>query len=154
MCLRQKAVCARSAGGARAGSVLMLTVAGAASEAPSLSPFTATKAQTGRVEFKCKCSSRHLPGPDGNRPAPSLMGLEVIKAWSDRRVRDLSVRMRDGIPPIGVRPREDDYTNVLAFLLQAKRLAAGAEPLDPLSYRQTLARPLTVRATGSILTIG
>ena len=131
MCLRQKAVGARSAGGARPGSVLMLTVAGAASEAPSLPPFTATQAQTGRVEFKCKCSSRHLPGPDGDRPAPSLMGLEVIKAWSDRRVRDLSVRMRDGMPPVGVRPREDDHTNVLAFLLQAKRLAAGAEPLDP-----------------------
>ncbi len=62
------------------------------------------------------------------------MGLEVIKAWSDRRVRDLSVRMRDGMPPIGVRPREDDHTNVLAFLLRAKRLAAVAEPLDPLSY--------------------
>ncbi len=129
-CGRKPSAPARRAG--RAGSVLVLTVAGAASEAPSLPPFTATQAQTGRVE--CKCSSRHLPGPDGDRPAPSLMGLEVIKAWSDRRVRDLSVRMRDGMPPIGVRPREDDHTNVLAFLLRAKRLAAGAEPLDPLSY--------------------
>ena len=140
MCLQQKAVGARSAGDARAGSGLMLTVAGAASEAPP--PFTVTQAQTVQVQFKCKCSSRHLPDPDGDRPAPSLMGPEGIKAWSDHRVCGLFVRMRDGMPPTGVRPRGDAYTNILlAFLLQAKRLAAWAEALDPLSYDRLLPVP-------------
>jgi len=70
------------------------------------------------------------------------MGPEGIKAWSDRLVCGLFVRMRDGMPPIGVRPRGDPYTNILlAFLLQAKRLAAWAEALDPLSYDRLLPVP-------------
>ena len=49
-------------------------------------------------------------------------------------MRQLFVRMRDGMPPVGVHPRGDGYTNILAFLLRKNGRTAGAEPLDPLSY--------------------
>ena len=49
-------------------------------------------------------------------------------------MRDLFVRMRDGMPPIGVRPRGDAYANILAFLLRDNGRPAGVVPLDPLSY--------------------
>lgn len=60
-------------------------------------------------------------------------------------MRDLFVRMRDGMPPIGVRPRGDAYTNILAFLLRSNGRLAGGVPLDPLSYDRLTLPARTVR---------
>jgi hypothetical protein len=60
-------------------------------------------------------------------------------------VRDLFVRMRDGMPPMGVRPRGDGYANILAFLLRDNGRLAGVVPLDPLSYDRLALSAPTVR---------
>ena len=115
--------------------LLILTVTAAAAQAPSTGPsFTEAQAGAGQIEFERKCASCHLPDADGERRAPALIGPRFVSTWGDRRVRDLFVRMRDGMPPIGVRPRGDAYTNILAFLLRENGQPAGSTPLDPLSY--------------------
>ena len=44
------------------------------------------------------------------------------------------------MPPAGVRPGGESYTNILAYLLRQSGLPAGADPLDPLSYDPFLGR--------------
>ncbi|HIE94061.1 MAG TPA: cytochrome c [Acidobacteria bacterium] len=102
-----------------------------ASDSPG---FTEAQASAGQVEFARKCAPCHAPDDGGERRAPALSGPSFRDKWGDRRVRQLFVRMRDGMPPVGVRPRGDGYTNILAFLLRKNGRTAGAEPLDPLSY--------------------
>ena len=77
--------------------------------------------------------------------APPLSGLSFRSKWGDRRVRDLFVRMRDGMPPMGVRPRGNAYANILAFLLRENGRPAGVVPLDPLSYDRLALPARTVR---------
>jgi mono/diheme cytochrome c family protein len=96
--------------------------------------YTEEQSDAGRVEFERKCASCHMPDASGDRRAPALVGPGFRGRWGDRRVRDLFVRMRAGMPPIGVRPRAGGFTRILAYLLQANGLPAGPEALDPLSY--------------------
>ena len=104
------------------------------SQAPPTVSYTVGQAMAGQKEFARRCAECHLPEPDGSRLAPALAGSEFRNRWVGRRVRDLFVRMRDGMPPTGVRPRGGGYTNILAFLLQANGQRVGEAPLDPLSY--------------------
>jgi mono/diheme cytochrome c family protein len=103
-------------------------------QAPATVTYTPGQALAGQQEFARRCAECHLSQPDGSRRAPALSGAAFRSRWVDRRVRDLFVRMRDGMPPIGVRPRGEGYANILAFLLQENGQNAGARPLDPLSY--------------------
>ena len=111
-----------------------MTVVGAASQTLPRSLFTAAQATAGQVEFKRLCADSHLPDSAADNRSPALIGGRFIDTRTNRRVRD-------GTPPVGVRPRGNDYTNILAFLLQAHGLAAGTEPLDPLSYEKLWLSP-------------
>ena len=113
--------------------VLVATTAMAQPPPPNLA-FTASQAEAGHIEFEQKCASCHMPATDGQRLAPMLIGPQFLSKWGHRRARDLFVRMRDGMPPIGVRPRGDGYANILAFLLRENGGQAGSDALDPLSY--------------------
>ena len=110
------------------GSILVLTVVGAACQTLPRPLFTAAQATPGQVELERRCDDYHLPDP-GDTRAPTLTGGRFIANRTNRRVRD-------GMPPVGVRPRGNHDTNILGFLLQAHGLAAGTEPLDPLSYEK------------------
>jgi len=104
------------------------------SQTPEAVTYTSGQAMAGQQEFARRCAECHLLQPDGSRRAPALSGAAFRNRWVDLRVRDLFVRMRDGMPPIGVRPQGEGYANILAFLLQENGQNAGALPLDPLSY--------------------
>ena len=119
--------------------VVVFAVTVAASQAPSGARYTKAQADAGRVAFDRKCASCHMPDASGDRRAPALTGSRFLNRWGDRRVRDLFVRMRAGMPPIGVRPTGDAFTAIIAFLLQANGLPAGTEALDATSY-DTLTR--------------
>jgi mono/diheme cytochrome c family protein len=96
--------------------------------------FTEEQAEAGRVEFERRCASCHVRDVNGDLRAPGLIGAGFRNRWGDRRVRELFVRMRSGMPPMGVRPRGPGFTNILAYLLQANGVQVGTEALDPLSY--------------------
>lgn len=106
----------------------------AAAHVSAQGPYTAAQADAGQVEFERKCAGCHEPDARGGRRAPALSGPGFLDKWGDRRVRDLFVRMRDGMPPIGVRPRGDAFTHILAHLLRANGVPPGPAELDPLSY--------------------
>jgi len=99
-----------------------------ASDSPG---FTEAQASAGQVEFARKCAPCHAPDDGGERRAPALSGPSFRDKWGDRRVRQLFVRMRDGMPPVGVRPRGDGYTNILAFLLHRGGGATRPAQLRP-----------------------
>lgn len=107
--------------------------------------FTSEQATAGRAEFERSCAPCHAPADGAERRAPPLSGLSFRSKWGDRRVRDLFVRMRDGMPPMGVRPRGNAYANILAFLLRENGRPAGVVPLDPLSYDRLALPARTVR---------
>ena len=107
--------------------------------------FTSEQATAGRLEFERSCARCHAPADGAERRAPALSGPRFREKWGDRRVRDLFVRMRDGMPPIGVRPRGDGYASILAFLLRDNGRPAGAAPLDPLSYDRLTLQDRAVR---------
>ncbi len=96
--------------------------------------FTEEQAEAGRAQFERRCAACHMPDANGVLRAPGLVGRRFLSRWGDRRVRDLFVRMRSGMPPVGVRPRGDGFANILAYLLQANGVPTGTEVLDPLSY--------------------
>ncbi|MDE0829682.1 MAG: cytochrome c [Vicinamibacterales bacterium] len=126
--------------------LLSASVAAQQEASPSSGPvFTIEQATAGRVEFERTCAPCHAPADGAERRAPPLSGPSFRDKWGDRRVRDLFVRMRDGMPPIGVRPRGDAYTNILAFLLRSNGRLAGGVPLDPLSYDRLTLPARTVR---------
>ena len=104
------------------------------------STYTAAQADAGRLEYDRRCAECHEASDGFPRRAPALSGPGFEDRWGERRIRDLFVRMRDGMPPAGVRPRGESYTNVLAYLLRLNSVPAGATPLDPLSY-EPLLRP-------------
>lgn len=126
--------------------LLPTPVAAQQKPSPSSGPaFTSEQATAGRLEFERSCAPCHAPANGADRRAPALSGPSFRDKWGDRRVRDLFVRMRDGMPPIGVRPRGDAYANILAFLLRDNGRPAGAAPLDPLSYDRLTLRDSAVR---------
>lgn len=116
------------------GLVVLIATPAISQPPPPNLAFTAAQAEAGHIEFEHKCALCHMPDTDGRRVAPVLIGPKFLSEWGNRRVRDLFVRMRDGMPPIGVRPRGDGYANILAFLLRENGGQAGSDALDPLSY--------------------
>ncbi len=102
-------------------------------------PYTTAQANAGEIEFDRKCAECHEPLDGFPRRAPALFGADFEDRWRERPVRDLFVRMRDGMPPAGVRPTGDGFTNVLAYLLRLNGQSAGTVPLDPLSYEPLFA---------------
>jgi len=121
---------------ALAAGLLVVGVGVTAMAAQTTGPSRVTEeqAEAGRVVFERKCAACHVPDAGGVRRAPTLIGQRFLSKWGARKVRDLFVRMRNGMPPTGVRPRGDGYTNILAFLLHSNGQPAGTETLDPLSY--------------------
>ena len=105
--------------------LLILTVTAGAAQAHSPGA-SCTEAQVcaGPIEFERKCASCHLPDAEGERRALALIGPRFVSTWGDRHVCNLFVRMRDGMPPIGARPRGDAYTNIL-ILIVAVELGGG-----------------------------
>lgn len=95
--------------------------------------FSAAQAGRGEEAFRAcaYCHGRDLRGGD-DPPGPSLKGAIFQARWQDRPLLDLFDRMVETMPrdrPGTLDPQA--YADILAYLLSANGMPAGAQDLPP-----------------------
>lgn len=92
-------------------------------------PFTAEQAEAGEQVYRASCSGCHRPDLGGDAEAPGLAGPTFRSRWSDRPVGDLLVQAR-GMPPRSPGSlSEDEYLQVVAYVLRANGATPAGQPL-------------------------
>jgi mono/diheme cytochrome c family protein len=99
---------------------------------PNLPPasYAAFQAERGKKTFDATCAACHQP--------EHFVGPEFVANWNDRRVGDFYSLVRNTMPvdnPGGL--KEQDYLDVVAYLLQANHAPSG---MDSLSTDTTVMR--------------
>jgi alcohol dehydrogenase (cytochrome c) len=96
----------------------------------AVGPFTAGQADAGRAAYLQHCASCHMPNLAGRNEAVELVGSNFIRAWGTRTTSDLLTFIRTSMPP-GNRGGlgDENYVNLVAFLLLANGARAGNQPL-------------------------
>jgi mono/diheme cytochrome c family protein len=94
--------------------------------------FVASQAARGQRVYEETCGTCHSPG--------QLIGQGFVENWKDRRVYDLYAIVRSTMPldkPGGM--KEQEYLDVIAYLLQANHAPAGTDSLkaDTASMRKS-----------------
>lgn len=98
--------------------------------------FTAAQATRGEGVYFEECASCHgrdLVGGDGS-PAPPLAGDMFLERLADSSVADFFERVRTTMPlDSPARLSRTQYAEIVAFILKANRIPAGADELgtDP-----------------------
>ena len=102
----------------------------AAGQTRTVGPYTAGQADAGRAVYLSHCASCHLPDLGGRNEAAELAGSNFIRAWGARTTSDLFTFIRSTMPP-GDRGNlgDENYVNLVAFLLSANGARAGNQPL-------------------------
>lgn len=92
--------------------------------------YTAGQADAGRAVYLSHCASCHLPDLAGSNEAPQLAGSNFIRAWGARTTSDLLTLIRTTMPPADRGNLGDEnYVNLVAFVLSANGARAGSQPL-------------------------
>jgi mono/diheme cytochrome c family protein len=91
-----------------------------------------SQAARGERVYQSTCGACHQPG--------QLVGQGFVESWNDRRVYDFYALVRGTMPldnPGGL--TEQEYLDVVAYLLQANRAPSGNDSLraDTLTLRKT-----------------
>ena len=92
--------------------------------------YTEAQAERGRASYKQTCLSCHRDDLRGDSTAPSLVGESFLFLWGDMQVGELSARIQKVMPPErpGSLPAQD-YTDIVAFILQQNGFPAGSGEL-------------------------
>jgi len=114
--------------------VLSVALAGAA-EAQTVSiwdgVYSEDQAMRGETGFAARCASCHGANLGGTGEAPALAGPQFLSDFDSLSLGDLFDRIRTTMPqdnPGGL--SRDAYADILAFLLKANGMPAGAKELD------------------------
>ena len=92
--------------------------------------FTAAQARSGRRVYTQNCEACHGPELKGGELAPSLAGSDFIVFWTELPVGALFERIKVSMPEDGPgRLTDEEYTNVVAYLLEANDYPAGEKEL-------------------------
>jgi S-disulfanyl-L-cysteine oxidoreductase SoxD len=84
--------------------------------------FTKEQAERGQAQFHANCAECHI--------AQEFTGNAFMRAWTGRRVFDLFDLIRTTMPMTNPgRLSRQVYADIVAYLLQANNLPAGATPL-------------------------
>ena len=92
---------------------------------------TAQQAAAGKIVYAQQCAGCHRDNLTGGADAPPLGGKGFLSAWGTRTTADfykfIAVSMPAGAP---ASLSEAQYTNVVAYLLNANGARAGAKPFN------------------------
>ena len=122
-----------------AASVLAAGLSASAQESPSYSP---AQAISGKATYERQCVACHGEGLDDGEFGPMLRGDDFLLRWGGKSVEELFHYVTDTMPT--AQPgslTEEEYLNVVAYLLSRNTIAAGP-PLTPLTQR-TMTLPAT-----------
>ena len=125
----------RMTGTLMAGNALLLIIAmntSAAGESATVrgiadGVYTAPQAALGEREYQRSCVGCHMSDLTGSERAPSLAGESFLQRWGGLTLDDLFRRVQSTMPQTSPQSlSEASYLNIVAFLLQANGLPAGA----------------------------
>src|SRR5687767_5315981 len=104
-------------------------IALASAQQPSGSPtYTAAQAAAGRTAYEASCASCHVSDLGGRNEAPQLAGADFMNVWRTQGVDALFGFIRSTMPPGGARLTDEQYLNIVAYILQQNGAPAGALP--------------------------
>ncbi len=91
-----------------------------------------SKRTPARAVYEAKCASCHLPDMKGSNEAPPLAGGNFMNTWRNRKVSDLSNRIRNTMPisnpgSLG----EQEVAEIVSYILQMNGVPAGAQAFTP-----------------------
>jgi mono/diheme cytochrome c family protein len=93
--------------------------------------YTEAQAARGGEAFSGHCASCHGAGLGGTGEAPALAGLQFLSDFNGLSLGDLFDRIRTSMPqdnPASL--TREQYADILAFILKANAMPAGAKELD------------------------
>jgi mono/diheme cytochrome c family protein len=93
------------------------------------SVYAPTQADAGKGVYQDKCSACHGADLSGGR-GPALRGDTFFKTWGNDNLGLLYGRMKTRMPrdaPASL--KDEEYLNIVAYVLQANELPAGTRPL-------------------------
>ena len=95
--------------------------------------FEESQATRGKSSYQKNCSTGcHMPQLTGGERAPALAGELFLQRWTGRTLADLFTRIQGTMPQQNPRSLPDEvYIEIMAFILQANGLPAGAHVLEP-----------------------
>ena len=97
---------------------------------PAAGSYTAAQAAAGRTTYQAQCAVCHLPDLKGSGDAAPLAGSEFMEAWGRRTPRELLSFMQLTMPPTSPGAlSQDQYLNLVAFILQSNGAPAGNQAL-------------------------
>ena len=125
---------------ALAASSLLLPASGA----QTYVGYGVEQANAGQLAYDRACAACHMTNLQGSFEAPELAGPNFLNTWGGAPVSELLQFMQASMPPSGPQLSEDDYTNVIAYLLQQNGFTPGGTALvatasTPLGTRESLA---------------
>jgi len=92
--------------------------------------FSAEQASRGSEVYTQNCESCHGPEATGGELGPSLAGSDFILFWTDLSVGSLFERIKLSMPQDEPgRLTDEEYTDVVAYLLDASDYSAGDQEL-------------------------
>src|SRR5947207_7913023 len=92
--------------------------------------YTAQQAASGRAVYQANCAICHQQDLSGSGDAPTLRGSEFVSNWGPRTTRELLSFLQLTMPPArqGILSQED-YLNIVAFVLQSNGARPGTQTL-------------------------
>ena len=125
---------------ALAASSLLLPASGA----QTYVGYGVEQANAGQLAYDRACAACHMTNLQGSFEAPELAGPNFLNTWGGAPVSELLQFIQASMPPSGPQLSEDDYTNVIAYLLQQNGFTPGGTALvatasTPLGTRESLA---------------
>ena len=136
---------------ALAASSLLLPAGGAQTYAG----YEVEQANAGQLAYDQACAGCHMTNLQGSFEAPELAGPNFLNFWGGTPVSELLQLIQATMPPSGPQLSAEDYTNVIAYILQENGFAPGETALvatssTSLGTRESLAaQPLAVAAIPS-----
>ena len=110
-------------------AVVALGMVAAAQQPAAGGSYTADQATSGKAAYDRRCAGCHLKDLSGST-GPGLVGPSFISAWSDRKTSDLVELIKNTMPQGGEGSlTNEEYINIVAYILQANGHSAGAREL-------------------------
>jgi len=116
---------------ARMGAVLLGVFAASAAWAAPVT-FTKDQVNKGRQTYRQRCADCHGPQLKGKHPSPGLTGSRFDLTWRGKSADVLAFHVRRMPPAAVAEPgtlNDDDYTNILAYVLQYNGFEPGEDAL-------------------------
>lgn len=96
--------------------------------------YTPEQAERGRALYLESCATCHGRSLRGSETGPPIVGAGFILAWEGRTVGELLEYVSAEMPPgSGGRLSDDDYVDVIAYMLEQNRYPEGDEELTAVS---------------------